>query len=215
MTPRHFSIGEAIAYGWNTTIRNLGFWVILLLVAAVIQAIPNILTAATGRAGAGVALVIQIVAIVLSTLVTIGLLKAALIFVDGRQPTSDDLIGSARYLLNYLAASILYGLIVTIGLILLIIPGIYLAIRYQFFGFLVVDRGVGPLESLAQSATLTQGVKWKLLGLDLLTIVIFWIGVLAFLVGLFFAIPTILLAQACVYRTLLTQTESIAPSRAA
>lgn len=215
MTRHQFSIGEAISYGWNTTIRNLGFWIVLLIVAAVIQAIPSILGAGVGRAGSGVALLIQIIAIVLSTLVTMGLLKAAVMFVDGRRPTADNLIGTARFFLNYLAASILYSLIVTIGLILLIIPGIYFAIRYQFFGFLIVDRGVGPLESLSQSATLTQGVKWKLLGLDVLTIVIFWIGALAFLVGLFFAIPTILLAQACVYRTLLSQTESIALGRAA
>lgn len=55
-------------------------------------------------------------AIVLSTLITMGLLEAALIFVGGRRPSSDDPMGTRQFFLSYLAACIPYDLIVTIGL---------------------------------------------------------------------------------------------------
>ncbi|MEA3324508.1 MAG: hypothetical protein U9Q37_05135 [Euryarchaeota archaeon] len=57
---------------------------------------------------------------------------------------------------------ILYGFIVVGGLILLTIPGIIWAIKFQFFDYLIVDKGLGPIDALEKSSEITRGVKWDL-----------------------------------------------------
>ena len=64
---------------------------------------------------------------------------------------------------------------------------VYLFLKYQFYGYLIVDRGLGPIEALQQSGRLTEGVLKNLL--------IFWveiglaIGVALAMVSIFIEIP--------------------------
>jgi len=80
---------------------------------------------------------------------------------------------------------------VAFGLVLLIIPGIYLALKYQFYGYLIVDKGMGPIKALKESGRITDGAKKDLL--------IFWlvlfcsIAVIALVLGIFIALPVGLL----------------------
>ena len=92
---------------------------------------------------------------------------------------------------------------VAVGLILLIIPGIYLAIKYQFFSFLIVDKNMGIMESFKKSEEMTQGVKMNLLLFSLALAGINILGALVFLVGLIVTIPTTVMATVYVYRKLL------------
>jgi uncharacterized membrane protein len=110
---------------------------------------------------------------------------------------------------KYLIGDILYGLIIIGGLILLIIPGIIWAIQFQFFGYLIIDKGLGPIEALKKSSKITKGAKWDLFLLGILLVLINILGALALLVGLFATIPTTMIANAFVYRKLLSQTETL------
>ncbi len=70
-------------------------------------------------------------------------------------------------LVNFFLASILYLLIVLAGILLLIIPGIYFAVRlYLYPNAIVVDRK-GPLESLKRSWKVTKGKWWLTFGIGL------------------------------------------------
>ena len=93
--------------------------------------------------------------------------------------------------------------LVVAGLFLLIVPGIYVAVRFQFYGFFVVDEKTGPVESLQRSWEVTDGRVWSLLWLDLILVGINILGMLLFLVGLFVTVPITTLALAYVYRQLL------------
>jgi len=90
-------------------------------------------------------------------------------------------------LLNYVIASIAYGLMVMVGFLLLIVPGIFLALKYQFYGYLITDRGMGPIEALKESGRLTEGAKKDLF--------VFWLtffcGILVIMIvlGLLIALP--------------------------
>lgn len=72
----------------------------------------------------------------------------------------------------------------------------------MFSTFLVVDRGLGPLDALKTSMELTKGNRWPLFGFALLTALIVALGVLALGVGLLVAIPIVGLATAYAYRLL-------------
>lgn len=69
-------------------------------------------------------------------------------------------------------------------------------------GFLVVDRGLDPLEALHRSSVLTEGTRFRLFLFLLLCFGLNVLGALAFGVGLLFTIPATALAFAYVYRRL-------------
>jgi uncharacterized membrane protein len=85
---------------------------------------------------------------------------------------------------KYILATMLYGLIVAVGTILLIIPSIIWALRYGLFGYYVVTQGAGPVEALRLSAAATEGHKGQLFGLDLLSCGIVVLGALCLGIGL-------------------------------
>ena len=91
---------------------------------------------------------------------------------------------------------------------MLLIPGIYWAIKFQFFGYSVVDQGSDPILAMRRSARITKTVKWKLLWFGILLALINTLGIICLIVGLFATIPTTIVAYAFVYRKLLGQTES-------
>jgi len=101
-----------------------------------------------------------------------------------------------------LGLAFVYALIVFLGFLFFIIPGIYFIFKYYFATYFMVDKNVGIRESLKMSAELTKGVKFKLLGLSLVSAGVILLGLLAFFVGVVPAGIIIGLAQAHVYATL-------------
>ena len=62
--------------------------------------------------------------------------------------------------LPLLVTAILGGLAVIIGMILFLIPGIYLIIIWSFTIFLIVDFNIGAFESFSRSRMLVHSVGW-------------------------------------------------------
>ena len=67
---------------------------------------------------------------------------------------------SQKKLLRYLGASILYVLGVLGGLLLLVIPGIYFAVKYIFVFPLIADTDMKVKESFTEAARMTKGKLW-------------------------------------------------------
>ncbi len=124
----------------------------------------------------------------------------------GQRTSYKDILPSTRVVVVYTAASLLAAVVIVVGLILLIVPGIYLLLRYSMVRFSAVD-GNGILESLRKSALMTQGVKWHLLGFLLVILVLNIIGLLLFFVGLLVSIPVTMLAYADIYQKLQSRVE--------
>ena len=143
------------------------------------------------------------------TIISIGIIKIVLKFLADEKPEFVELFRFQGNFWRYVGSSILYGLIVIGGIILFIVPGIYWAIKFQFFGYCVVDQKLGPVEALKKSSKITYQVKWKLLGFGLVMVGINILGFLCLFVGLFATIPTTMIAFAYVYRKLLSQTETV------
>ena len=79
-------------------------------------------------------------------------------------------LGFSR-LLPMIGMSILIGLGVTLGMILLVVPGIILALMwYVAFPVCIVEKA-GPVESLSRSRELTNGYKWTIFGIALIVAV--------------------------------------------
>ncbi|GAA5128116.1 DUF4339 domain-containing protein [Luteolibacter yonseiensis] len=139
---------------------------------------------------------------VLAIFLSLGFTRITLNLVSGREFSIGMLFGEGQKLLPAIGATILYSLMVGLGLLLFIVPGIYLALRFGFYRAAIVDRNLGVLESLRYSSSLTTNNRLSLFVLSLLTIFIILAGMLALCVGLLFAIPVASLAWVVAYRWL-------------
>ncbi len=198
---------EAVDFGWDTMKNNIGFFIGFLIVAVLVNVIPDIIAMMLEEDSPFLSIIIQIVSSVLSMIIGMGLIKISLRFCDGETGEFSDLFSCYPLFINYLIGSILCGLIVVAGLILLIIPGIIWAIQFYFYDYLIIDRGLGPVDALKKSSEITKGVKWDLFVFVILLGIINLLGFICLVVGLFATIPTTMIAMAFVYRKLLAQTE--------
>jgi Protein of unknown function (DUF975) len=210
MDRKTFSIGDAVSFGWQTLKENLGFLVlvtlIMLLAAAIFQG-PQSAFSFYHSYGAYVAMMIlTLLGIAVSMFITIATVKIGLRYCDSQKADYPDLVEGYSKFWDILLGSILYGLLVFAGFILLIIPGIYWAVRYHFFPYLIVDRDMGPVEAIKKSGQMTRGVWWNLFLFWLAVFGINLVGAILCGVGLLFTVPWTFVAIAYVYRTLLAET---------
>lgn len=100
---------------------------------------------------------------------------------------------------NVVLASLLVSVIVSIGFVLLIVPGIIFACKLAFTPYLVVDRKMAVIEAIKESWRMTGGHAWKVFLIGLLAIPIFIAGLICFGVGVIISIMWVTLAFAALY----------------
>ncbi|MBI3980469.1 DUF975 family protein [Candidatus Microgenomates bacterium] len=202
MKTNSFSVSEALSFGWEKVKANFLFFILLMIVSFVGPNLFYMIKGLLGLDSAFYNLAFSLASWILSIIISMGVLKIYLKVVDGQPYKLEDILSTAHLWLKYLIGSILYVVIVMIGLLLLIVPGIILAVKYQYLMYLVIDEELGPLEALGKSGRITNGNKFNLFIWGLIMALVNAVGVLAFFVGLFVTIPLTSVASAYVYRKL-------------
>lgn len=210
---KHFSIGEAVKFGWEGMKRHFWLFAGLIVLAFVISSVVTLLIPCQSNAMMmqGTDSVIEmkqcfwpsLFHYLVNVLFLIGFTHVSLKVARGDKPQFADFWNRFGLYFKMFGANILYTLIVLGGLILLVVPGIYWAIKYAFYPYMVVDKGAGPIEALKLSGKATHGVKWDLLGWFIVAILISIAGFLVVFVGLLAALPIVWIAQAYIYRKLI------------
>lgn len=209
MAGSRFSIGDAISYGWEVMKEKFWFFAGLLVVTGIISWIPNIIVKSMGEEVTAASIIITILGMIINMFISLGLLKIVLNIFDQKEAKISDLFSCPQLIGRMILASILCGLAVMGGYILLIIPGIILGIRLQFFAYLIVDKNMAAMEALKKSFEMTKGATWDIFLFNVLGMFIGLAGLLCLVVGLFAAMPVIYMAQVYVYRKLLSDDEMI------
>ena len=112
--------------------------------------------------------------IVVSWLVAAGLLMTKSVINNQLLSMKAIFIQSKKLILPLFGTNLLTGLIVLVGYLLLIIPGIILTVKYAFTQYIVIDENLSGLAALKRSQELVKGKFWKVLGYSLFpTVVIF------------------------------------------
>lgn len=100
-----------------------------------------------------------------------GLLMQAVIVVAITKVVSGNLVGIKETLKiawgklgRYFLTNLLTGLIVLVGFIFLIIPGIVFMVWYAFAQYIVINQDIRPIDALKQSKLLVSGYFWPVLG---------------------------------------------------
>jgi uncharacterized membrane protein len=205
-TKPHFSKKEAISYGFKLAKENLFFFIILFVIVILITAVMSGLRITTMHTPL-VSFALWLLQTIIDLVIGIGLIQITLKFIDNKEPEYKDLF-YYQPIVNYFLVALLTGLIVLGGFILLIIPGIFFALRLKFAVYLVIDKNFSPVEAIKKSWAITRGNTWNLFFLGILFALINILGFICLIVGLFITVPLSMLATTFVYRKLLLQSKA-------
>lgn len=142
----------------------------------------------------------NIIAEIVSLFLTMGAISYVFRLVDGKPAELSLLFSQSSKLLKAIVANLIYGFAVSLGLCLLIVPGIYVMTKYGFYKYAIVDRDLGIMESLNYSASITENSKMNLFALGFLLLLLILAGAIAMFVGLIFVIPMVEVSIAVAYR---------------
>ena len=192
----HFQIGWRL---FKARARTFVVSMILLFLSGLVLKIALVIL---HRSGFAVCLMVLLVWLLVCSGMILGLHVMALKTVDDRTPQVGDLFASLSLGPAYLLALCIYCAAVSLGFALLIVPGIYLAIRYCLFAQIIIDKSAGPLVALRDAAVLARGNWWQLGALFLIALLLNTAGVATLGLGLVISFPVSLLAIAGFYRSL-------------
>jgi hypothetical protein len=188
--------------GWRLFKSRASVFVVSMLFLFLSWAVLEIAVVLLHRLGFVVWLVLHLGWLFLFSGMLVGLHVMALKSVDGEISRVGDLFGSLERSPAYLLALSIYCLAVSGGLVFLIVPGIYLAIRYCLFAQVITDTSASALAALRRAAALAHG-NWAPLGaLFLIAFLLNIAGIALLGIGLVISFPVSLLAIAGFYRSL-------------
>jgi len=197
------TFSNLLSQGWQVMKKNFGFlagaFVITLLLGGLVSSASDALVDSSDLLAVIFTFVINIGYIFIS----LGWFNVMLKAVRGQELSLSNFTEKAHQIVPFIVASILVWLIVTLGLIFLLIPGIYFGLKYQFVHYLIVDKELSAGEAMKASGQLTDGFKGKLFWYGLGFIGVNILGVLALGIGFLVTAPLTSLAYTVLYEALL------------
>ncbi len=205
-----FSIGEAFKFG----IDKFRDHIEMSLLSTIVMFLVSILGPKEVKGFHPLGILLIIAVVVLTIIVRIGYTKIYLKMADGQPVKIKEIFTEYKLFWKYLGVSILMGLAIMIGFILLIIPGIIFALMYSMAPLILIDTNSGVVTSMKESAAITKGNRIKLLFFFFVACIVNFVGLAAFGLGLLFTVPVTMFASIHVYRTLSKMRASVSVEQA-
>ncbi|NTW70253.1 MAG: hypothetical protein HGB23_10490 [Chlorobiaceae bacterium] len=180
---------DYIRKGWEMFRQNIGEFIGFTLILFAISAVSS-----AGSGGGS---------FIFSSLLAplyIGFGLAAFKRMNGTEIQFSDFFGGFRYFLPLFLASLAMGILVAVGLVLLVLPGIYLAVGYTFAMFLIVDYRMEFWQAMETSRKIVTREWWPIFWFACLLALLNLGGALALGVGLLVTIPVSSCAVAIAYK---------------
>jgi hypothetical protein len=221
-----FSPSSALRFGWETFKKRpwlfVGAFVLVGLAQVVVESLSRAVDAPFGGAESDYAFLGALISLACNTLISMGVTAFGLAAHDNPETVELSALWHPHPFWKYLGLTILFSIIIVavfllglslvtalgrdaglvVGVPLLVVLAVILSLMLLFSGFLVIDRGLGPIEALKESHRITQGYKWTLFVFCLLLVLVNLAGLLALIVGIFVSAPVSLLALTHAYRVL-------------
>ena len=192
--------GTAVQISWELFTANLpalmvanGVALFLIVGSAVVA------ESTTDMGNPALTLIAHICSYCVQWFLGIGLTALNLRVARGQPADVGMIFSGGACFLRVAIATLIYSVVVTLGMILFIVPGIYLASRLWAYQCFIVDRDCGVMESLNLSAEFMEGNKMQAVVMMFYVVLIAIAGALAFCVGIFFAIPVITMLWVVAY----------------
>lgn len=177
---RGWAIFKEFAWGY------ILFTVVMGVIAAALSQLPSPLGLRSGDGGmSGGNLIFNILSPVLGA----GFYFVSFQIARNRPKNFSDFFNGFQKFLPLFLTSLVSGVLIFIGMIFLIIPGIYLAVSYMFSQMLVIDKNLNFWSAMETSRQLI-GKRWfSFLGFGILLGLLVMAGFLVFGIGALVTIP--------------------------
>jgi hypothetical protein len=113
----------------------------------------------------------------------------------------EDLFVAFRYFIAIVIVKLLLLLLIGVGFLFFIIPGVFLLCRFAFVPYLIMDKKLTAVKAIEESYRLSKKYFWTILVMGFLSFLIIILGLLAFGVGVLFSFIWIQSAFAILYST--------------
>lgn len=207
-----FSIGALLSESWAKVKGTKGiiiggflvFYVVMMIATLIFGAIFGVV-GLVGESLTGFIIGELLVSLLASALAypfmaginMIGIRRAA------DQPISfNEIFSHFGRTLPLVITAVVMMLLIYLGMLLLILPGIYLTVAYLLAIPLVVERGLSPWQALEASRKAITQHWFKVFGLFLLLGLITILSVIPLGIGLIWSIPLFVVAMGVLYRTI-------------
>ena len=171
-------LGEYFKTGWELFKQYpggfVGFCLLYFVIQVALHAIPFV--------GA-------VASLAVSTPLLMGNFLVSAKLLQGQTPEFRDFFSGFQFLVPLLLLSLVAGTFIAIGTILLVIPGVYLAVAYLFATYLVIDRGLEFWPAMELSRHTVNPRWFGYFAFVLLLALLNLAGALALGVGLLVTIP--------------------------
>jgi uncharacterized membrane protein len=134
--------------------------------------------------------------------IAVGIWRAVLGMVDGRAPEVGMMFSGFDQFGDAFLAYLVRFLLVALGYLCLIVPGIILSVMWAFTFPVLAETRLSFWEAMRRSAVLTEGYRWRIFLLALACFLVIMLGLIVVCVGIFIAIPVCVTAFALAYRWL-------------
>ena len=221
-----FSPSSAVRFGWETFKKRpwlfVGMFALIVLAQVGVELVSRAVDAPFGGAESDYAFLGALISLACNTLISMGVTAFALAAHDNPETAELSALWHPHPFWKYLGLTIVFSLIIVavfllgfafftslgrdaalvFGVPFLVVLLVILSLMLLFSGFLVIDRGLGPIQALKESHRITRGHKWSLFVLSLLLVLVNLAGLLALVVGMFVSGPVSLMALTHAYRVL-------------
>lgn len=198
---RSIDIGSCISRGINLVVGNLG-----LIVGAFVLAFVLIV-------GVGLVPILGwIASFFVGPALIGGLYLIVLKRLRGQEATIADVFsGFSGAIMQYALAGIVSGILVSIGFLLLVVPGIYLAVSYIFTFALICDKQLEFWTAMEVSRRVVTQNWFSMFALIIVAALLATAGLIAILIGFLVTAPVAFAAVAVAYEDLFGDRHSTAP----
>ena len=104
-------------------------------------------------------------------------------------------------------AGVITSILVSVGILCLLLPGIYLVVSYSYTNFFILEHQMSPWQAMEASRKLLTKQWWDFLAFGLLLGLVNFVGILCLGVGIFVTIPVTILAVYISFRDVIGTVE--------
>lgn len=194
----NISVGGCFTRAWNLYTAHFGILTgttaLVLIILSLLHSVP----------AAG-----SVVGVALGGVLVAGLSVVFLKAIRGQKAEVNDLfLGFNRNFVPLLLASVLVFILVSAGLLLCVLPGIYLAVAWMFVYTLIFERSIDFWPAMELSRKVVHECWWELFALALGAALLVTLGLMLAVVGVFFTTPIAFAALMYAYEDIFGEEKS-------
>lgn len=191
-----------ISEAWGRVKGNKStLWISMAIYMGVSLGLSLILGLVVGFSEGGIAEAAQNLVGLATVPILVGLQFVAVAVASGHEARPSSVLSWYGAILKLVLTYLLMIVLIFIGFLLLVLPGIYLAIAYQLALPLAVDKNLGPWEALEASRKIVSKHWFTFFGLNFVAGIAAVLSVFLLGIPLIWVAPAIMLGFGILYRT--------------